>query len=1206
MTQHRRYYFFQTMVAALIWLSAVPVYAAPGALVDSPLFAASNVPPNIFFEIDDSGSMDWSILTAKHWNHCLYDRDADGSSGNSQCFINWRIDNGLYANYNGSWWAYFIYPFANADNAYGTGCGNDIESCSSSTFDADWRIRSKDFNILYFNPDINYQPWDGTGLAHASFSSARSDPQPGSAGYNRTRNLSGFVYAVWQDTHGYSGAIPKRGSNINRTIGSNDEVDLWDEHLRYTVTSSQIAVDQVTYLPTSSGSNEGRLNETLTRIATVSGSLGHAALNGKSVAQVQQDIANWYQYSRRRSFVTKSAVARVITENPNYRYGLSVINKYWNLFIEVPGGLSSFGAHNTNLLNNFFSFDWPTSGTPLRRGLKRTGQYFDNTDGHTDPIVEQCQQNFSVLFTDGYWNGWTPDVGNADGDSYSNTVADVAQYYYDRDLSGLANVVPTNIFDSASHQHMVTFTVAFGLTGLLSDTDSDGWPGNSPGLSEGSNWGNPFNSNPEKIDDLWHAAYNSKGTYVSARTPQAVSNSLNDALANIGSRIGSAASVSFNTTTLTGSSAVFLAQFSNVNNSWTGDLLSFPLTATNGNVATTPNWKAADVLDARSSPATTRTILTFNGTQGIPFQWASLLAAQQDDLKVNPDGSVGNNAIAQARLNYLRGDRANEQGGNYNFRVRSKLLGDIIHSDPIYVGSPQSNWPDSSPFPTSQPYSAFSSGMSRAGMVYVGANDGMLHGFDANTGVEELGYIPNNVFSAASAASGLHYLTDPAYTHQYYVDLPSVVEDAYFDTGAGNAWHSVLVGGNRAGGKGVFALDVTDPSQFSEANAATVALWEFDDSDDSDMGYSYSQASIGMMNNGRWAAIFGNGYNNNGDGSAKLFIVFLEGGLDGVWTPGSDYIELATGAGTIVSSDCANVSSHCNGLSTPQAADTNGDSVIDRIYAGDLHGHLWAFDVSDKSASNWGVGFSGSPLFTTASNQPITNKPAIAKNPSVSIGGTPNIMVVFGSGQYLVADDITTTGVQSFYGVWDHGVSSLTTSDLVEQTFETGSFFNDGSDVSSDFNVLTNNSVDYTSASPDDGWYIRLTQNSGERVIVDSDIVNDIVFFNTWIPESSLCSAGGSGFLMSVKLETGGRPDSAVFDLNGDEKVDEKDLLDDGGTPANDYAATGERFTKGFPASSSFLSDKQYTPGTEEGGTIPKRNIGSSSGMKRISWQELR
>ncbi|MEO1887779.1 MAG: hypothetical protein ABGX72_10515, partial [Methyloprofundus sp.] len=185
MTQHRRYYFFQTMVAALIWLSAVPVYAAPGALVDSPLFAASNVPPNIFFEIDDSGSMDWSILTAKHWNHCLYDRDADGSSGNSQCFINWRIDNGLYANYNGSWWAYFIYPFANADNAYGTGCGNDIESCSSSTFDADWRIRSKDFNILYFNPDINYQPWDGTGLAHASFSSARSDPQPGSAGYNR-------------------------------------------------------------------------------------------------------------------------------------------------------------------------------------------------------------------------------------------------------------------------------------------------------------------------------------------------------------------------------------------------------------------------------------------------------------------------------------------------------------------------------------------------------------------------------------------------------------------------------------------------------------------------------------------------------------------------------------------------------------------------------------------------------------------------------------------------------------------------------------------------------------------------------------------------------------------------------------------------------------------------------------------------------------
>ena len=816
-----------------------------------------------------------------------------------------------------------------------------------------------------------------------------------------------------------------------------------------------------------------------------------------------------------------------------------------------------------------------------------------------------------MLFTDGYWNGSSPSIGDKDNDGISNTLADVAKHYYDKDLSSLANVVPTNAFDSATHQHMVTFTVAFGLTGLLTDTDGDGWPGNAPGLTEAGNWGNPHSSDPEKIDDLWHAAYNSKGTFVSARTPQEVSDSLTAALANIGSRVGSAASVSFNTTTLTGSSAVFLAQFSNIANSWTGDLLSFPLDSATGNVATTANWRAAEVLDTRSSPVSSRTLFTSNGSAGIPFQWANLLAAQQDDLKTNPDGSLSDTAKGQARLNFLRGDRSNEQGngGTYNFRTRTKLLGDIVHSDPQFIGNPKSNWPDTAPFPTSNPYSTFLSGTSRSDVIYAGANDGMLHGFSATTGAEVMAYIPSNIYSADSASTGLHYLTDPAYTHKYYVDLPVTVEDAYFNSGTGADWHSVLIGGNRAGGKGIFALDVTDPSQFSEANAAKIVLWEFDNTDDADMGFSYSQPTIGMMKNGRWAAIFGNGYNNNGDGQAKLFILFLDGGLDGVWTAGTDYIELSTGAGSIVSNDCANASSACNGLSTPQVADTDGDHIIDRVYAGDLQGHLWAFDISDASISNWTVAYSGNPLFIAPNGQAITSKPAIASHPTVSSGGAPNIMVVFGTGQYLVADDVTSTGTQSFYGIWDHDVNSISRATLVEQTFETGTFFNNSVNVSSDFNALTNNPVDYISGSPDDGWYIDLTEYSGERVVVDPDIVDGIVFFNTWIPETSPCSTGGSGFLMSVKLETGGRPDGAVFDLNGDDKVDADDFLSDGGTPAVNYAATGQRFSKGFPASSSFLSDYQYTPGTNGGSAIEKRKVGLftlGSGMKRKSWQELR
>ncbi len=1178
--------------------------AAPGILADSPLFAASNVPPNIFFEIDDSGSMDWEILTKKHWSFCDYDRDAIGYSGSNSCFG--RVDNGLYINYTGSFFAYFLYFYSNPDNPYGNSCGTALESCPSTTQDADWRIRSSDFNVLFYNPSQTYQAWNGTGLGDASFTAARSDPQPGTAGYNNTHDLNDFIYEVWQDTHGFSGTAPKRGNNINRTSGGNGVVDLWDEHLRYTVSGNQITIDQVSYLPNTSSPNKGRLNESVTTITTLSGSSAHPELGGKTIAQIQQGIANWYQYSRRRSFVTKSSVSRVITENPGYRYGLSVINQHSTLFNEVPTTLSGFASHNSQLLNDFFSFDWPALGTPLRRGLKRTGKYFDNKDGRTDPIVEQCQQNFAVLFTDGYWNGSSPSAGDKDSDGKSNTLADVAKKYYDKDLSPLNNVVPSNIFDLATHQHMVTFSVAFGLTGLLTDTDNDGWPADFPGLSESDNWGNPFDSNPEKIDDLWHAAFNSKGTYVSATTPQEVSDSLTAALANIGSRVGSASSVSFNTTTLTSNTAVYLAQFSNINNSWTGNLFSFPLDPLNGDISTTPNWTAAEVLDARTSPATTRTILTYNDTQGVAFEWNNLLGSQQNDLKTNPDGSTSINAIAQARLNFIRGDRTNEQGnsGTYNFRTRNKLLGDIIHSDPIFVGQPNSNWPDTAPFPTTEPYSIFVSSMSRNGVIYAGANDGMLHGFAASTGSEVLAYIPSNLFSSSSATTGLHHLSDPAYTHRYYVDLASTVEDAYFNTGSGNAWHSVLIGGNRAGGKGIFALDVTDPSQFTEANAANIALWEFDSTDDADMGFSYSQPTIGMMKNGRWAAIFGNGYNNTGDGKAKLFILFLDGGLDGVWTAGTDYIEISTGEGSIVSSNCADPASDCNGLSSPQAADSDRDHVIDRAYAGDLKGNLWAFDLSDANPSDWAVAYSGNPLFKAG--QAITNKPAITTHPTVATGSAPNLLIVFGTGQYLVADDVTSTTIQSFYGVWDHGVDKLTSSDLVEQTFESIALFNNSIDVSSEFNVLTNNPVDYIH---DHGWFIRLTQHTGERVIVDPDIVNNIVFFNTWIPESTPCSTGGSGFLMSVSLKSGGQPDAIVFDLNGDDDVDEHDYLTDGITPAAiKYIATGQRFSKGFPASSSFLSDHQYTPGTEGGMIVERRRIGNfiPSGMNRFSWQELR
>ena len=1228
---------------AYLVFSFTSVMAAPGNLANSPLFTTNSVEPNVFFEVDDSGSMDWEILTKSHWRICSYNDDVGVCNGS-------KATNGLHYIHSGSNWRSFEYIFDNDDDAYTNKCDDGdretLESCSADVANDDWRVKSSSINVLYYNPTTSYLPWvnaDGSLMANANFSTARSDPQINSAGYIELRNLAsdrlglGFVYNVWTDSHGFTGSSP-RTNDPDRTVGANGHVDWWDEQLRYTVNVSSITVETITYTDSFDGSGYiDDVTETISSAVTLSGTGAHALLGGRTVAETQQNIANWYQYSRRRSFVTKSAIASVVADNPDYRYGLNFINNSSfpydgssTNFVEVPASNATI-TENMALISGLNSLNWPAMGTPLRLGLERAGKYFDNTDSRVDPINEQCQQNFSVLFTDGYWNGNSPSssIGNADGDGYSITVADVAKYYYDNDLSPFPDNVVGNVFDPAPHQHMVTYTVAFGVKGALIDTDSDGWPGNAPGLLESDDWGDAFISDsPEKIDDLWHAAYNSRGTFVAAETPGNVSQALGAALSNISDRIGSAASVAFNTTTLTGSSAVYLAQFNSSNNKWSGDLLSFPLDPITGNVSTTPNWTAATVLEATVSPETTRKIFTYNGTDGTPFSWGTLTATQKADFKINPDNSVSDDTKAEARLDFIRGDRANEEGqsGPYSFRSRSKLLGDIVHSDPVFVGAPELSWPEISPFPsaTNETYSDFKLGAAkdREPVVYVGSNDGMLHGFKASDGAEVMAYISNSFYSSSSATEGLHYLTDPNYTHRYYTDMPSTISDVYIDSNDGNSdsWHTILIGGGRGGSRGLFALDITDPTNFVEntTKAANLVLWEFNQDNDSDMGYTYSKPSIVMMNNDRWAAVFGNGYNGTGDGEAKLFILFLDGGLDGVWTDGSagsdlDYIKITTGVGSIISADCSNASSNCNGLSTPQLVDLNGDKVADRAYAGDLQGNMWAFDLTTANEGTWDIAYkqggTAKPLFTATNAslpQPITNKPILVKHPD-GLGGDPDLLVFFGTGQYLTNSDITNTNLQAFYGVWDNGSHSLTPTNLVEQEFISGTFTSDGSDVSNQVRVLTENTVNYSAS--DHGWKINLTLASGERVIVDPDVRGDLVFFNTWIPDANPCNAGGSGVLMSVNQINGGSPSSPAFDLNNDGVVDILDMVTwtDAHGVVHTTAPSGESFDSGLPASSSFLSNKQYTPGTDGGQTIDERDVEdlSDSESGRISWHEL-
>jgi type IV pilus assembly protein PilY1 len=350
------------------------------------------------------------------------------------------------------------------------------------------------------------------------------------------------------------------------------------------------------------------------------------------------------------------------------------------------------------------------------------------------------------------------------------------------------------------------------------------------------------------------------------------------------------------------------------------------------------------------------------------------------------------------------------------------------------------------------------------------------------------------------------------------------------------------------------------------------------------------------MNNGQWAAIFGNGYNSdpNGDGTSKIFIVYLDG--TNVDAP----VILATGQGTIANNDCSDPDSDCNGMSTPATVDLNGDGTVDRIYAGDLHGKVWAFDVSSSTPSNWASAYGTSPAYaplftacatppcTSSNRQPITAKPAVARHPYIrAVTTLPNLMVFVGTGQYLNTTDATSTDSQSFYGVWDSGVGNLTPDNLAGQTIS------DRTTNGIEVRTITDNTVDYSTQK---GWKIPLP-TSKERSVTNSVAFGHLVFFNTMIPSSVTCAAGGSGWLMAVDMVNGGAPSFQPIDVNSDGAFDSSDMV-------GSAVSVGTR-SSGIPTESRFISDKRVTANSD--GSVVFENVQPSGpeSPARMSWTGL-
>jgi type IV pilus assembly protein PilY1 len=1173
-------------------LSPLTGLAAPGTLADSPLFLSNSVEPNVLFVLDDSGSMSWGLMTPENNGvmrvaSCTYD-DAqpspDAGSGQIPPTEAALIAKEIAAPYGGV-----------------------------------WRAWNKDYNKVYYDPTVTYTPWPGENDAGVRYARANPlaalyDPYDADGG---TVNLTLPVsYTARYDC----GAVDTAGDPVDTEFTVTDFYPA--RYYEWQDTDGDNVVD---------ADDEHKLIEIRPTTAPYNGRENRkdcAAAPTCTFAEEILNFANWYSYYRSREYVAKAAYGQVIARAANARMGLVTLHDNGGADTEVASMNADPRSGAKGTLMDALYGGYGSGGTPLRNSFNEAGKYLScasNDYFSTCPALDaddggECQQNFALVMTDGFYNGsFETDaggtiLGNTDGDDDSNwdsgtagpygdgesdTLADIAMEYYETDIRPADNNVspPPGGVDENTAQHVVTYSIAFGVNGTLASMPAN--------REDPFAWPTP-NTDAKKIDDLRHAAWNGRGEFLSAQDPSQLISGLRSALQSIQGRTGSAASVAFNTGSLSTNSQVYLSLFNSER--WNGNLVAYDLDPITGAVDTTPAWGAAGQLNARDLSVSPRTLLTYNGTDGIAFQWADLTTDQKNDFRTNPDGSLDDEAAGMARHDYLRGTRGCETSSSgtcsyddgtntfteKSLRERGGLLADIIHSGPVYVGAPESNWPDAAPFPytTGNTYTEFRQAQAtRPGVVYVGANDGMLHAFKQSNGAEILGYIPNALYSTG-ALDGMHYQTDPAYTHRYAVDLTPTIADAYIKTAPiGSAsWRTVLVGGLRGGGKGIYALDVTNPNSFSEAGStpANVVLWEFTDVDDPDLGYTFSEPSIVPLDGGsgtiEWVAIFGNGYNDTGDGLAKLFVVRLEGGLDGVWTEGTDYIKISTGA--------------ADGLSTPAVIDSDGDGLADRAYAGDLNGNMWAFDLSGYDPNGWGVAHKSSgnpaPLFTGATNQHITTTPVIVRNSSypTSSSNEPNVIVVFGTGQYLATADTTTTDTQTMYGILDSGEGALGRGDLVQQVIGTAS-----TTEGIVGRTLTDNAVDYPKNG---GWYIDLP-DTGERIITDAVVRADLVFFNTMMPDTNPCNQGGSGWQMVARWLTGGRPTDVSFDLNRDGLL--TDLDDVGGN-----AAAGDKVL-GIATSPVNLSNKRYTSTTETlgGGSIEVTDIIETGGAKtgRLSWEEL-
>ena len=1094
---------------------AMTLYSVVGfaTVSDVPLIVNTGAEGNIMFMIDDSGSMHWEVTPDEYVQpYYMFPRGGNGIYGGGD--------------YNNS------VPSPRWD------ASNDDERTTARAY------RSSSFNKSYYDPSVTYRPWtraDRSEYPDADPENAYHHPvRTGFGGLDLTETLSDT--ADWRYRNGPGGGSECLFQSYYGWCQAG-ELSYWPATYFYFEGGDEWDADnyiEVRIHPDDGPfSGHGRAGEDNRQDC--------AADNFCTYEEEIQNFANWYTYYRSRLLASQAAIGNAFAVlDDGIRVGFGAINKGDS---DVDGedtstivtGVRAFaGESREDFYEELYERNYPLNNTPLRRALDDAGQYFSRNDsrgpwsdtpgtGDSDEMPA-CRQSFSIMMTDGYWTegsnyqASTDDAReNVDGtngseingpnnepftyekespftDSHENTLADVAMYYWKRDLlPGLSNEVPTSKRNPAFWQHMVTYGIGLGVTGDV-DPDTAFGPIEGDDSDETISWKNPTSSNERKVDDLLHAAVNSRGDFFSATNPEDFAKQLQQILIDIQARVETSSTAATpSSAELDDGSVRYTAGFRS--DDWSGSLTAENIQ--DGN----EQWNAEDVLRNQDS----RRLFTSNGTEGVGLEFDELSADQQDALGFNQDDD--NDGLAVQRIEWLRGSTANAQLRSRSTDDGPRLLGDIVNSDPQldrkqnygFSALPEGDDGAYAGYRRSEDY------QDRTRALYAGANDGFLHAFDSDDGEELFAFMPGRLLESEDGSSHARIspLTDPGYEHRFYVDGTSTLSDAYINYGEEERWGTVLVGSMGAGGRTVFALDVTEPSDFGTEDV----LWEFTPADDEDIGVGIQKPKVVRLATGQWAAIFGNGYDDNGDTGA-LFVVDLETG---------DLIHKFEAGDA--------------GVSSPGF--TVRDQVAEYIYAGNEDGALWRFDVSSDKTNQWGAEKLFQAEDSDGNAQPITAAPRIANHPD-----RDNTRVItFGTGRFFRVGDRDDTQEQSLYGIFDENGSSsdLTRDDLQEQSITDRNQNFEIEDQEQTFEVGQSDDKDV--ANDQSGWYTDLDQVEGERVVSEatfpSGYLRDRVRFTTTIPDDNPCGTNVDGFIMEVELGSGKAPNEPVFDIDRDGEFDE-------------------------------------------------------------------